>query len=348
MIFQMPSLPAEGRERAPDEVVAIAERLCGNRIVAAETCAGGGNNRVYRVRTPTATFAVKAYGSTEVDDRDRLGQEYDGLRFLKTFGIGKALPAALAVDRQARCALYEWIDGAVAHDHGVSDIAAVADLLASMHRARDADGSSNIPEATEAVLRLADLGDQIERRLTRLSYLALAESELAAFLKNDLRPEFESRMARLPEGLLRSPLTAQNRTLSPSDFGFHNALRRADGTLGFIDFEYFGWDDPAKLTADFLWHPAMRLSAAEKTQFLAATTKLYANDPDFLSRLAVCFPLYGIRWTLIILNEFLPQLWERRTFSGKGRDWAVAKREQLLKARAYLATVHAYREGTFV
>jgi hypothetical protein len=26
------------------------------------------------------------------------------------------------------------------------------------------------------------------------------------------------------------------RTLSPSDYGFHNALRRPDGTLVFLDF----------------------------------------------------------------------------------------------------------------
>src|ERR1700680_1391707 len=32
------------------------------------------------------------------------------------------------------------------------------------------------------------------------------------------------------------------RSLVPSDFGFHNSLRRPDGSLAFLDFEYFGWD----------------------------------------------------------------------------------------------------------
>ena len=41
-------------------------------------------------------------------------------------------------------------------------------------------------------------------------------------------------------------LLEQYRTLSPSDFGFHNALRTPAGTMVFLDFEYFGWDDPAK------------------------------------------------------------------------------------------------------
>ena len=41
---------------------------------------------------------------------------------------------------------------------------------------------------------------------------------------------------------------------SPSDFGFHNALLKDNGKLCFLDFEYFGRDDPVKLMADFIWH----------------------------------------------------------------------------------------------
>ena len=39
--------------------------------------------------------------------------------------------------------------------------------------------------------------------------------------------------------------------ISPSDFGFHNTLVRPDGELQFLDFEYAGFDDPAKLVGDF-------------------------------------------------------------------------------------------------
>src|SRR6185503_11886129 len=39
--------------------------------------------------------------------------------------------------------------------------------------------------------------------------------------------------------------------LSPSDFGYHNAVLADDETVRFFDFEYAGWDDPAKLVCDF-------------------------------------------------------------------------------------------------
>ena len=28
----------------------------------------------------------------------------------------------------------------------------------------------------------------------------------------------------------------------------------------YIDFGYFGWDDPVKLTSDFIWHAGMVIS----------------------------------------------------------------------------------------
>jgi len=169
---------------------------------------------------------------------------------------------------------------------------------------------------------------------------------LAQFLHEELEPEMRDRKDALRCWDLDAALAHGPQTLSPSDFGFHNALRRPDGSLVFIDFEYFGWDDPVKLTADFLWHPAMRLDTAERRTFLKGVRELYGGDAGFLKRLAVSYPFYGIRWTLIILNEFLPQLWARRAFSGKGRDWEASKREQLAKARATLADVHSYDEGT--
>ena len=59
------------------------------------------------------------------------------------------------------------------------------------------------------------------------------------------------------------------RSLVPSDFGFHNSLRRKDGSLAFVDFEYFGWDDPVKLSADILLHPGRTLAGAAAPAFPA-------------------------------------------------------------------------------
>jgi phosphotransferase family enzyme len=341
----MPSSPIERGVPAPAEIVALAQRLCGDAVIATECCVGGGNNRVYRVQTSRAAFALKLYGAA--DDRDRLGHEFESLRFLKACGIVGALPAALAVDRAARCALYEWIDGIPVAQPGEPEMREVLDLLRALHGARAADGAAALPVATEAVLRLSDLTRQIQSRVDRLAGVTGSEPELAAFLNDELCPEIDRRFAALADWDVHAALDVERRTLSPSDFGFHNALRRPDGSLAFIDFEYFGWDDPVKLAADFLWHPAMELSESDRSRFVQGVNDLYGDDPTFAARFAVCYPLYGIRWTLIILNEFLPQQWARRTFAGRGGDWAAAKRGQLRKARTTFAALHSKAEGHF-
>jgi hypothetical protein len=108
-------------------------------------------------------------------------------------------------------------------------------------------------------------------------------------------PSDEDAHRQLPEKLQR---------LIPADFGFHNAIRATGGGLRFIDFDYFGWDDPVKLTADFVLHPAMSLSRAEKETVITRLATARSEDSQFLQRLETQLPLYALRWTLILLNVF--------------------------------------------
>ena len=84
-----------------------------------------------------------------------------------------------------------------------------------------------------------------------------------------LRPAQNRDHGRLGQpGAIRS----RNSSLGSGDevalIGSNDALRQTDGRLRYVDFDYFGWDDPAKLTADFLLHPAMQLSADDRSGFV--------------------------------------------------------------------------------
>jgi hypothetical protein len=89
----------------------------------------------------------------------------------------------------------------------------------------------------------------------------------------------------------------------------------------------------------------MHLSRAERTRFFDGATALFGGEPGFSRRLQLTFPLYGIRWALIMLNEFVPALRARRAFSGKGGSWTTVKNAQLAKARTALDAVRSYREA---
>jgi len=194
--------------------------------------------------------------------------------------------------------------------------------------------------ASEACLSAASLVSQIELRKERLDSVSRSYPSLATFLSDVFVGSWEcvkSRsLAEWPRSSRDRDLSTEHRILSPSDFGFHNALRR-DGQIIFLDLEYFGWDDPAKLTADFIWHPGMDLDADLIALWEKAMLELFSDDPDFETRLRAAMPLYGMRWTMILLNEFLPGFTESRKNAGHASayDEDEARSIQLTKARDY-------------
>jgi thiamine kinase-like enzyme len=174
---------------------------------------------------------------------------------------------------------------------------------------------------------------------------------LEAYLQDELLPAFNeirSWCLQRIEAAGRtedSELEIMDRTLSPSDFGFHNCLKQDDGRLMFLDFEYFGWDDPAKMVSDFLLHPAMELSPSLKSQFLEGV--LQGMDPDqrLRTRVTTMYPLFGLKWCLILLNEFLPESLARRRFSsGMEINNIELQEQQLEKSRQVLQKVRSSDE----
>src|SRR5512141_137544 len=156
---------------------------------------------------------------------------------------------------------------------------------------------------------------------SRGSPLQTPHSALKEFLDGEFTPFFEH-VAQWSEARLRAAgqsfmeaLDSDRRTLSPSDFGFHNALRQPDGSMIFLDFEYFGWDDPAKMIVDFLLHPAMALSPALKRTFATRIFRRFADWPSLRERVESVYPLFGLKWCMIFLNEFLPEVYQRRQFA---------------------------------
>jgi hypothetical protein len=108
-----------------------------------------------------------------------------------------------------------------------------------------------------------------------------------------------------------------------------------------LDFEYFGWDDPAKTAADFCLHPAMGLSADLWRYFIAHFPSLFIDPQELLIRLRMRFPLYVIKWCLILLNEFIPEALDRRIFAANSPSQTIDRRQrQLGKAKNMFGRIH--------
>ena len=324
--------------RASDPAVAEAtdwaERQLGHPVTAIRRGTASGNNRIYRLDTAAGPFCLKLYPKLPGDTRDRLGTEFAALSFLERHGVERT-PRAIAADPVSGATLYSWIDGAPVSNPGDDHLTCMLDFVATLDRLRQRPDAATLPPASEACLSPAELIRQIDRRLAALASAADGMPALDRLLGDGIGPLLDrwgSRVRRID-----APLPTDLRTLSPSDLGFHNALAAPDG-LYFVDFEYFGWDDPVKLAADFVLHPGMALQPALKARFLAGCRIVFARDAGFADRFDLLHPLYGLRWCLILLNEFLPERWARRAFAG-AEDRIAAETRQLAKATTLLRTL---------
>ena len=329
--------PLEGIE-------AIAGRLLNQDILAVKPATGGGNNRVFCVTAENGPYALKFYPPQEEDPRDRLGHEFSALEFLTANGID-CVPTPVAANKDLRCGVYEWIDGAPEARPKNADINTAIDFVQTLTGLENAPGAKKLPMASEACLSAIELCRQLAGRLERLTAVAGTHPALARFLESDLTPAretFEAAARNAYEGAgfdFKTDIDEKARILSPSDFGFHNVLRTPQGKNVFLDFEYFGWDDPVKLTADFLLHPGHDLKPHGGKRFFQGVAPLFAGDSGFSKRLSALYPLYGLRWCMIILAEFLPERMARRQFAGRHADADIARAMQLDKTRARLETL---------
>ena len=329
---------------------ASAARLLRAEVTAMEPIGGGRNSRVYRLRAADGPTAVlKAYFQHADDHRDRLGTEFTALSFLWDNGV-RAIPRPQAMDREAGFALYEYVEGQKLSGTrlAVAEIDQAVDFLVALRELKDRPGSDALPPASEACFSVQALEASLRGRLNRLvgvPPISAPQAGLHRFLLESLVPGLDRLLtwgrARLAEAELsfEADLPRAERTLSPSDFGFHNALRRPDGQLVFLDFEYFGWDDPAKMVSDMLLHPAMNLAEVWKWRFARRLWLAWGTPPGLQRRVEVVYPLWGVKWCLILLNEFLPDHLQRRQFAGRASEVEVSQAVQLAKAEQLWQTL---------
>lgn len=102
--------------------------------------------------------------------------------------------------------------------------------------------------------------------------------------------------------------------------------------LRFVDFEYAGWDDPAKVVCDFLNQPRVPVPADCHRRFAEGIAQ-ESRQPEFqLRRIALLMPVLRLKWCCIMLNHFLLADSARREFA-QGAIAEEQKAEQLDKAR---------------
>ncbi|NBR85387.1 MAG: hypothetical protein EB141_13095 [Verrucomicrobia bacterium] len=332
----------------PNEpIFATVAATLGQRPDSVTRLAGGANNVVARVDVGGKPLLAKLYFTHARDPRDRLGTEFGMLDFLWRNGV-RCVPEPLQMSREQNLGLYEFVAGLRVASGQVTqaDVGQLVDLLAAMWRLRTQPGAEKLPPASEAAFTLDGYWANVERRLQRVRTALANRAEVATvseFVERELVPvtaevrafvECEATSLSLA---LDAELPHDQRTLSPADHGFHNVLRRADGRLTFLDFEYAGWDDPAQTIANAMLLPEVPLPIEHRADFIRDMLARLNDATGVAARLRLTYPMLALKWSLIMLNEFLPVAGARRMFAGANE---VARRAaQLEKSRRQLGVV---------
>lgn len=287
------------------EVAALLARGRWSPCTSFTRLSGGSRHRVYLLREGERAAVLKLYGDPGIAAREPFEHETVVHGFLAEHAPS-SVPQILDLDAAARSIVFEWIDGKrpSGREINAATVRRMAEFITLLNRpeVRADARTRGLPLASDAAFGFAGHWAKAWSRLQSLlqsSPHAPLDDAMKRFVSSELVPAL-----REIEDMNDRELEPREHALSPSDFGFHNVLVRPDGTLVFLDFEHAGWDDPAKLAADFFLQPECPLDENLQHEFLAAVAASGLFPEDLEQRVVRMLPLQAVKWTAVILNVF--------------------------------------------
>lgn len=333
----------------PADVSAYVKKGINKDVKSIKKIKGRGNSSIFRIEMKSGErYVGKLYPDPTFDNRKRLENEAKACKFLHSNNIN-SVPQVIWTDDNLNFGLYEWIHGSEIKNISKSNISNAVAFVKSLADLSKKTRYEEFGLASAACISGKMIQDQIHERYKKISGFSHLYPALKDFLENELYTSIKTILKFSQKnwpGDFSVYLKKENQLLSPSDFGFHNAFQTDHG-LWFIDFEYFGWDNPVKLTCDFILHPGMHLTDDQKKLWAENMINIFSNDPTFKQRLNASYCSYGLCWCLILLNEFCADEIEKRNLA-VSEEYNVTQKqaEQLLKSKALLEhIINTHKSG---
>ena len=295
---------------------------------------GGANNRVYKIILENnKIYILKHYFHHKNDLRKRLISEYNFLYFAWENNI-RCIPKPIFYSEKENLGLYSYIPGRLAsiNDLNENTIQKAVDFILDLNKNKSK--TSNLSKAAESCFSIEEHLNLVEKRVKNLTLITdISEQHKIAldFVNTKIIPKWKNIKQSID---LNDVISKEDMCISPSDFGFHNAIVD-NKNIYFIDFEYAGWDDPAKLVCDFFCQPKIPIPLKCFEKFAHDIASITSNPKKTLKRINVLFPVYHIKWCCIILNIFLTTENTRRLFAKSSQD----AKKQLNLAKFFLEKI---------
>ncbi len=300
-----------------------------------------GNNQILIAERNGKQWIIKRYWSPAPGQNPRLERERAFYAWAARYAPA-CIPKALAWDLTHATALFEHLPGKPPEpgQSSATDPRPMVEFIRLLNQAQP--DAQQMPPGTEACFSVAAHLRLIADRVARLeNQIAPTDTDAREWVAKTLRPLWNHTLNQLrSRPANQQELAPNSRCVSPSDFGWHNALLTSDGRCYFIDFEHAGIDDPAKLACDMFFQPALPMGAAAWNSCLSQWDKDKLWGGNWLDLTHTLLPAYRIKWACILLNEFTHSGMARRRFANANDlagQTAQRKATQLAKAKHLLA-----------
>lgn len=281
-----------------------------------EPLQGGINNQVFCCKAGERSFVLKGYAANSAGEYDRFQAEVEFLNYASVV-LPEFVPQLLGSDAASRSLVLETLVGDRFQEGTHPSEEDIESALIFMRRLNEDTDLAKMHvngSAADGFLKLTDHLLNIEQRVGKMSvehlpanFRANADG-LTKCLRRELDYLQESAAILIAKGYCEDVLDPINRCVSPSDFGFHNAIRTPKG-IKFFDFEFAGWDDPVKTVADFDLQPRVPLKIRAKV--LSKSLPQWGKGLE--ERYNVLFPILKLKWACIILAVLDPDRYAKLT-----------------------------------
>ena len=322
----------------------LLEKSLHIKITKSEPINAGMNNQLFKlVDSLGKKYFLKKYFK---DKKNRLWREFHAIKVMNENGFTN-IPQAYFQNPKHQIALYSFEKGQTrtAKDVNRKEILAMAKFLADLNKINLNKMSVDFPPAVLACLNLKRYIHNIDFRINEfIEYLNDSHSLIKQKLRNiNIKKIIEQLKSDALSGLSNSDidkdLPEYRRQLCPIDYGPHNILVDSKGNICFIDFEYFGVDDPARVITDFILHDrSIAISDQLKHTFKNHYLGLVNASDEIIDHINRVEKLVAIEWLAIYLYSLMPIKIKNRKFSDDSFDENKYINQQLKRFLTRLET----------
>jgi len=287
----------------PDAKIILSD-LIGYKVLEVERLSGGINNYVARCKLESGSAVVKKFNRDDSYRGSCFIAERRFLELANTRAIGFT-PRLIGCNEREGIIIMENIEGGRYAEASMGDkrsLYQAAEFYRKMNEGIEARDAMVGIRAREGYLCISEHLENIRRRIGSLGTRNLVgeRKDTADRILSELALEFENLIEdvgmEVRKGNINDCICADDLRISPGDFGYHNAIKTKRGPC-FIDFEFSGWDDPAKTFTDFMLQPRVSIRYREKD--LATEFGIKENT---IRRLGVMRRVMQLKWVCIILG----------------------------------------------